>query len=229
MLREMKRDKHVMERKREERRIFPGVIAAAFIASAITFFLLLNIERNALSDYEKVVVWIASANIPKAAEINSGNMESCFKQVEVDKSGLPEYVITDIHSLEGNRTTLMIPEGTILSEPMFTDDTSYVDSLTNPVIVGCKADDLYQVVSGILRKGDIVNVYTVNDELGETYLLWEDVLIDQTFDNAGNLIVPEDVTTAAARINLLMEEGYAEQFYTELNKGSLRMVKVWNS
>ena len=63
----------------------------------------------------------------------------------------------------------------------------------------------------------------------ETYLLWADVLIDQTFDNAGNLIVPEDVTTAAARINLLMEEGYAEQFYTELNKGSLRMVKVWNS
>ncbi len=228
MLRETRKNKEKV-RVRKERRIFPGVIAVAFIASAITFFLLLNIEKNMLQDYEKAAVWVAAASLQKSAEISAENMEEYFRQVEVDKSRLPEYVIRDIHEIEGSRAALMIPAGTILSEPMFSSDESYVNNLTNPVILGCKAEDLYQVASGILRKGDIVNVYTVNDELGETYLLWADVLIDQTFDNAGNLIAPEDVTTAAARINLLMEEACAEQFYTELNKGSLRMVKIWNS
>lgn len=228
MLRETRKNKEKV-RVRKERRIFPGVIAVAFIASAITFFLLLNIEKNMLQNYEKAAVWVAAASLQKSAEISAENMEEYFRQVEVDKSRLPEYVIRDIHEIEGSRAALMIPEGTILSEPMFSSDESYVNNLTNPVILGCKAEDLYQVASGILRKGDVVNVYTVNDELGETYLLWADVLIDQTFDNAGNLIAPEDVTTAAARINLLMEEACAEQFYTELNKGSLRMVKIWNS
>ena len=147
----------------------------------------------------------------------------------MDKTRIPEYVIEDVNALTGKRATLMIPVGTILVEPMFTSDEKYVNGLTEPVIVGCKAEDLYQVVSGVLRKGDMVNIYTVNDELGETYLLWSDVMIYQTFDNSGNLIAAEDITTAAARINLLMEEWYAEQFYTELYRGSLRMVKIWDS
>ena len=228
MLRGTNKNKEGKMREGKERKIFPGVIVIAFIASAITFFLLLNIEKSVLSDYEKVSVWVAAGSIQEGVEIHAGSTAECFRQVEIDKTRLPDQAIMDIRAVEGCQTALMIPEGTILSEPMFTNRESYIRGLTSPVIVGCKADDLYQVASGILRKGDMVNVYTVNDELEETYLLWADVLIDQTFDNAGSLIAPEDVTSPAARINLLMEESYAEQFYTELNKGSLRMVKIWD-
>ncbi len=229
MLKETKKNNIAGRQKRKERRIFPGVIVIAFIASAVTFFLLLNIEKNLLSNYEKATVWVAASELPKSLEIQEETVESYFRQVEVDKTRIPEHVVEDIHVLAGTSTVLTIPSGTILSETMFTGDQKYVKGLTNPVIIGCKAEDLYQVASGILRKGDMVNVYTVNDELDEAYLLWSDVMIYQTFDNSGNQIAAEDVTTAAARINLLMEEWHAEQFYTELHRGSLRMVKKWDS
>lgn len=229
MLKETKKNNTAGRQKKKERRIFPGVIAIAFLASVITFFLLLNIEKNLLSDYEKVSVWVAVEEIPKSLEIHKGDMGKFFKQVEVDKTRIPEYVVGDIDTLTGKSAALMIPAGSILVESMFTDDEKYAKGLTDPVIVGCKAEDLYQVASGILRKGDMVNIYTVNDKLGEAYLLWSDVMIYQTFDNSGNQIAAEDTTTAAARMNLLMEEWYTEQFYSELHRGSLRMVKIWDS
>ena len=229
MLNETKKNNTAGRQRKKERRIFPGVIVIAFLASAIIFFLLLNIEKNLLSDYEKVTVWVAAEDLPRSLEIQIQNLNKYFKQVEVDKTRIPEHVVGDINTLAGKSAALMIPAGTILVEPMFTDNEKYIKGLTEPVIVGCKAEDLYQVASGILRKGDMVNIYTVNDELGEAYLLWSDVMIYQTFDNSGNQIAAEDTTTAAARINLLMEEWYTEQFYTELHRGSLRMVKLWDS
>lgn len=210
-------------------RFLPGVIIIAFMAASVTFFLMIHIEKKLLSDYEKETVWVANANLQKSLEISGKNISECFVQVEMEKAKVPGAVVKDIGSLEGSMTAIMIPEGTVLVTTMFTDEGSYTDSLFQPVIAGCKADDLYQFVSGILRKGDRVNIYTVSDELGEAYLLWENVLVYQTFDSAGNLISPEDTVTAAARINVLLEKGDAEQFYSEMNKGSLRIVKVWDS
>jgi len=229
MLNETKKNNTAGRQKKRERRIFPGVIVIAFLASVVTFFLLINIEKNLLSDYEKASVWVAVEEIPKSLAIQPQAVYKYFKQVEVDKTRIPEHVVVDIDTLAGKGAALMIPAGAILVESMFTDNEKYIKGLTEPVIVGCKAEDLYQVASGILRKGDLVNIYTVNDELGEAYLLWSDVMIYQTFDNSGNQIAAEDTATAAARINLLMEEWYTEQFYTELHRGSLRMVKIWDS
>ena len=209
-------------------RLGARVIMISFIAAAITFFLLIKIEENMLRDYEKENVWITTVSLEKNVEITDENKTVYFRQVEVDKSVLPSTRVDDIEELVGSRTIFAIPEGSVLSVNMFMDDEGYRNSLVNPVIVGCKAEDLYQVASGVLRQGDIVNVYTVSDELEETYLLWDNVLIHQTFDQSGNRIPSEDVTVAASRINLLMEESWAEQFYTELQKGSLRMVKIWD-
>ncbi len=224
MLRGMRRNKE--KQKKREFKIYPGAIVTAFAASGITFFLLLNIEKNILQDYEKELVWVTCEDISKSVQIEAKTMKERFCQIEVDKSVLPEGKLTDIHMIEGSQTAFAIPKGTVLSESMFIENKEYVENLKNPVIIGCKADDLYQVASGVLRRGDVVNVYTVNGESGETCLLWSDVLIDQTFDSGGSMIAPEDTISSAARINLLMDEPYVEQFYTELYNGSLRMVRV---
>ena len=146
---------------------------------------------------------------------------------EVDKAKLPGELVEDPTMLIGKRTEIPLPAGTILTQGMFSDEDLYVEALYQPIIAGCKGEDLFQLVSGVLRKGDFVHIYTVNEELGETYMLWENIMVHQSFDASGNAIASEDVTTPAARVNLLLEEGYAEQFYNELSAGSLRLVKVW--
>lgn len=207
--------------------IWPGVIIFAFLAAIGTFFLLLHIEKNALSAYEKTQVWIAKAQLVKGVEITEAGWMDCFTLIEMDKSKVPAKMVENPQQLVGMQTVLEIPAGSIITTPMFTGEEAYVGGLYNPVVAGCKGDDLFQLVSGVLRKGDLVNLYTVNEELEETYLLWEKVMVYQVFDTAGNSISPEDTTTPAARVNLLLEEGYAEQFYKELSQGSLRMVKLW--
>lgn len=213
--------------KNGKKSIWPGVILAAFLASMGTFFLLLHIEKNALSAYEKTYVWVSKAELAEGLEITEAAWNECFEQIEMDKNRVPERMVVNLSELNGMQTRIQISKGSIVTLSMFTDENSYTEGMYCPVVAGCKSEDLFQLVSGVLRKGDLVNMYTVNEELGETYLLWENVMVYQVFDASGNSIAPEDITTPAARVNLLLEEGYAEQFYNELNQGSLRMVKLW--
>lgn len=213
--------------KKKKRNIWPGVILAAFVSAMATFFILLQMEKNVLSDYEKVTVWCAGCELAEGLEITEQGLTDWLEQVEMDKKLVPGNAVTDKKLLSGLQTKVMISKGTVLTASMFTGEKEYISGLYQPVIAGCKSDDLFQLVSGILRKGDRIHIYTVNEELGETYLLWENVMVYQAFDNAGNMIASEDMTTPAARVNLLLEEGYAEQFYNELYQGSLRVVKVW--
>ncbi len=215
------------KREKEKRNIMPGVILVAFLASIATFFLLLNMEKNALEAYEKVMVWTTKCELAKGLELNNNSIQECFEQVEIDKDRVPGKVIETPETLVGKRTMFVIAQGTILTETMFSDEENYREGMHNPIIAGCKGDDLFQLVSGVLRKGDWVNIYMVNEELGETYMLWENIMVYQAFDASGNVIPSEDTVTPAARVNLLLEEGYTEQFYKELSTGSLRLVKVW--
>lgn len=217
-----------MNKEKDRKKIgLPGVVFATFVAAMATFFILLQIEKNALSAYEKITVWAAKCELADGLEIREQGWEDYFEEIEIDKNKVPEEWVEELSDLTGMRTAIRIPRGSILTDSMFTGEDAYVSHLQNPIIVGCKSEDLFQVVSGVLRKGDMVHIYTVNEELGETYLLWENVMVYQTFDTAGNSISSQDTATPAARVNLLLEEDYAEQFYHELDHGSLRVVKVW--
>lgn len=216
-----------MNRQEGRRKGFwPGVILVSFLAAMITFFVMLHVEKNILSDYEKVLVWCAGTEIPRGKEITGTEPGDYFVQIEVDKKSIPDKAVMSTELLIGKQASITIPRGSFLTTAMFTDSDSYTSSMSQPVVAGCKGEDLFQMVSGVLRKGDQIHVYVVNENLEQTYLLWENVMVYQVFDSAGNLIPSEDMTTPAARINLLLEKSQAEQFYNELQTGSLRFVKV---
>jgi len=215
--------------KSRERKVFPGIIVVAFITAVITFFLLLNVEKSMLSDYEKGLVWVAAGNLQKSLEISKANMGDCFTQTEMDKKMIPESAVTDISLLAGCRTVFMIPENSILTTMMFENSDEHVDRMVKPVIAGCKADDLFQVVSGILRSGDRIHIYTADPETGDVYLIWDHIFVQEVFDSSGSNIAAGNKTQAAYRVNILMEKDDVEQFYSELARGSLRVVKAINN
>lgn len=212
---------------RERRGGMPGVILAAFAAAAVTYFVLLNVEKNALSAYEKADCWTLTETLERGTEITEENVDMLFSRIQADARHIPQEAVTNPETLLGSQAAITIPRGSMATQAMFTRAGSYRAALENPVIAGCRAEDLYQLVSGTLRSGDRIHIYTVDEELGETYLIWDDVMVYQVFDSAGNLIPPQDTQSAAARINVLLEEGNAELFYSELYRGSLRVVKLW--
>lgn len=205
----------------------PGVILVAFIAALASFLIMLQVEKNVLKAYEKELVWCTKTEIVKGTEITPLNWQDYFVQVEMDKSKVPEKRVMLPEEIMGKETSIVLPKGLVLVSEMFVNTEQYVEIFHSPVVAGCKGEDLFQMVSGILRKGDLVHIYTVDEDMNQTYLLWENVPVYQVFDTAGNVITSTDATTPAARINLLLEKANAEQFYNELNNGSIRLVKVW--
>lgn len=209
------------------KRGLPGVILAAFTAAVITYVVLLNVEKNALSAYEKTDCWILTEALEKGTELTPDHIESLFRQTQVDIRHIPQEAVADPRTLVGSQAVMTIPAGSMITKAMFTPAASYRAALDNPVIAGCKAEDLYQLVSGTLRGGDRIHIYTVDEEMGQAYLTWDNVMVYQAFDSSGSLIPPQDTVSAATRINVLLEEGNAELFYSELYRGSLRVVKLW--
>ncbi len=206
--------------------VLPGAIAVAFIAAIIIFFIMINVEKKALSAYEKGEVLIVQMDILKGMTLTESNMSQYIKKVQVDKNIIPKSAIVDTDNIIDKMATIELDKGTILTTSMIEGTQEVVQNMKQPVIAGFKADDLYQVVSGTLRAGDVVHIYTVNTETDEVELVWPNILIQQVFDVGGTAIQNEDQSTSAQRINIFLENEFVEPFYKEVSSGSLRVVKT---
>ena len=178
-----------------------------------------------LLQYEKGNILIASREIPKGQMLTGENSGNYFEVLEVDKRCIPKTALTAIEDIEDMVPVANIEKGVLLTSGMFDTIEEITTGMRTPVIAGFKADDLYQVVGGVLRTGDRINIYCVKEE-GDVGLIWQNVFVQQVFDNAGNSITSDDKLTAAQRINIYIEQENVEQFYSNLKTGSLRVVKV---
>ncbi len=210
----------------DKEKLRTGSIVAALVAAVALFAAMLQIEKNMLVQYEKGPILVAAQEIPKGQLLTTENAETYFLAKELDKSCIPDTALTDIATVQGMVAETVIEEGVLLTAGMFEEMEEILQEINEPVVAGCKAEDLYQIVGGVLRAGDRIHIYSVTEE-GETILIWQDVFVQQVFDSAGAVILNGDTVSSAQRINIYLEKEYVEQFYSELAKGSLRVVKAY--
>lgn len=213
------------DKKRTGSGLWMGSIIAALIAAISIFVVMLQMEKKVLSEYEKGFIYMAAVEIPKGEFITDKNIDKYLKVVELDVKLIPETALTSSEQLNGLVAATTIEEGVFLTEGMFEQENVITKEMDHPVIAGFKAEDIYQVVGGVLRAGDRIHIYTVS-ESGIAGLIWKDVFVQQVFDSSGNLIVAGNTTSAAQRINVYFDAKDVERFYTELARGTLRVVKV---
>ncbi len=214
-----------MGKKQTWSKVWTGSIFAAFIAAVSIFVVMLHMEQKLLSEYEKGMVYVAAASIPKGTFVTKQNAERYLRLVEVDKRIIPKTALQTLEQLEGLVSVGSIEEGVMLSEGMFEPWNDIVADMEEPVVAGFKAEDLYQVTGGVLRAGDRIHIYTVSQS-GQAGLIWENVYVEQVFDSGGTVIKSGDTTSAAQRLNVYLDAKDVEHFYSELAKGTLRVVKV---
>ena len=201
-------------------------IAAAFIAALAVYGVMLSLEKNMLTLYEKGCIYVAARQIPEGQYITEENCGDYFVKKELDKSCIPQTAISSPKQAQGLIAITGIEEGVLLTEGMLEELNEITSKLENPVIAGFKAEDLYQVAGGVLRSGDRIHIYSVKEEGKEASTVWKNVFVQQVFDTSGNRISNEDGDTAAQRINIYLAEEDVERFYEQLSAGSLRAVKV---
>lgn len=213
-----KMDKNHMTRLRT------GGIVAALTAAFAVFLCLVQIEKNVLTQYEKGVIYVAAKEIPKGQMITEDNRSEYLAERELDKSCIPVTALSDPGQYAGLAAVFDIEQGVLLTAGMFRELEDVWDEIGEPVIVGFKAEDICQVAGGVLRAGDRIHIYCVED--GKAVLAWDSVYVQQVFDISGKSIANGDTTTAAQRLNLYFDKGNAEAFYTGLARGRLWAVKA---
>ena len=212
--------------KKGRKKILPGAALTALIAAVIVYCILINMEKNALSDYEKGTVLVTRKEIDNGVLITPENLGDYFVAKEIEKLLIPQRAILREEDLYQRMIICPLDQGVVVTESMTESRKEIEGELKEPVIAGFMAEDLYQVVSGILRGGDRIHIYTVEKESGEVMLLWENIYVQEVFNSSGTAIMPQDHSMAAQRINILMEKADVEEFYLKLSQGSLRIVKV---
>lgn len=215
--------------KTTKNRIWNGSILAAFIAAAAVFGVMLQTEKKVLAEYEKKTVYVAAVDIPRGEELTPENLGDYVIPQEIDKSIVPQTAVTDREKLLREVTVCAIGKGSVITLEMTESREQILGEMTEPVIAGFRAEDLYQAVGGVLRAGDRIHIYCIDkdkEEFSGENPAWQNLFVQQVFDQSGNSIRSEDTTTPAQRINIYMDNENVEDFYKNLAKGSLRVVKI---
>lgn len=207
-----------------KRRLINGSMVAALVAAVAVFGVMLQIEKNTLAAYEKAPILVAAREIPKGQLITEENREDYLKEVMLEKSAIPDTAICKVEQVAGLAASVTVTEGAYLMSDMFEKLNDITEQMSEPVVAGLRAEDLYQVVGGVLRAGDRIHIYRVDEE-GKAVLAWENVYVQGVFDQSGTAISNEDRNTAAQRINVYLDKKAVEEFYSQLNAGALRIVK----
>lgn len=218
-VREKRWNKPVMEKMKR------GGVLAAFFAAVAVFVVMLQMEKSVLEQGEKGTVLVAVSEIPKGRMLSVSDAEQYFAVREVDVELIPGSAVQMLEDLDGKNVAYGIEAGSILTQGMLVEPDRIIKEMKAPVIAGFKADDLYQVAGGILRKGDKIHVFHVTEEQ-EVMLIWENLTVQAVFDQAGNQISNEDAFSAAQRINIYLDKADIDDFYARLSSGTLRVVKV---
>lgn len=206
-------------------KIWIGSMFAALFAAFAVFLLMLQMEKNMLMQYEKKAVYVAMKTIPKGTLITEESCEEYFEWKELDADMVSPAVVCSKEQIGVGMSVYDIDIGTVITEGMFETVNDITRGMKSPVIAGCKADDLYQMVGGVLRDGDRIHIYSFDEE-NQVELLWSNVYVQQVFDNGGMRIEPGDQSASAQRLNLYMDKQDVEEFYSKLATGTLRVVKV---
>lgn len=206
-------------------KIILGIICLAFIAAGTLYAVMLQTEKKLLDSGEKAIVYVAKQGIPKGMLFNAENWKEYAEEREVDTTLIPTAAIKTIPE-EDLIVAWSVDEGAFLTIGMFQSINDVLDDIKQPVLAGFRADDLYQVVGGVLRAGDRIHIYKVDKENHQAKLLWENLYVQQVFDNGGVRIDSDDDKTCAQRVNIYLDQRDVESFYEELYRGEVRVVKV---
>ena len=202
-----------------------GIYIAALITAAGVFAVMTYLQKEALSDFEKKEIFVSACEIPRGIVITEENAEHYLVLKSVDAGCVPPGAADSLRDFIGSSPVFDIGGGTLLTGEMFSSSEEVMNGMESPVLAGFKTDDLSKAVSGVLRAGDLIDIYVTDPETGEGSLLCGNVYVESGYDINGNRVSD---SSAAVMFNIYLESSDAADFYDGLMSGSLYVVKACN-
>ena len=207
------------QRIKESRMRTPDVkvLVYSFVVTLTLYALLLFIERTVLSSDDYTV-------------ITADNLGILFAAKERKSDWLPDNCITDISQLVGMMTVQDIVKNEVMTDRAVSAQDRRAAGIESPIEVAMNANNLSQVVGGILREGDRINIWSVtetnNNGVGKVTAekICDYAYVTRVFTAAGVQVNAASGNDSAAMvINIIIPEEKEQEFNIALGKGTLRV------
>ena len=230
------RKEDTKQRKKTEKGKYK-ILISAILACAVTVGLI-KYQEQALSKYETVGVVCVKPSVKSLKEgtvINEETVKIYFSVEQRQKNTVSSNALMDMEKLIGKRTAIELYANDVITTAQFSDINEKLHEISDPVETSINATDLSQLVGGILREGDTIDISVIGDEVQLVYEL-RDVYVTKAFDSSGQIIDENlneagDGTTSnenAMIINVIIEKSDEALLDQQLSNGVVRIAKTNN-
>ena len=168
------------------------LIFYCLIATTAIYAMLIATEKAIIKQEAQKAVYVAIKDIPEMIFVTEENFEEYFALENRALSALPSEPITESKQVLNCFVTNTIYENQILIEEMFKSEKNIVDAIENPIEISFTAGSIAQTVGGVLRAGDLINIWSVRtvSENGAkktlAELIYEGAYISRAFTSSGD-------------------------------------------
>ena len=230
------RKEETKQRKKTEKGKYK-ILISAILACAVTVGLI-KYQEQALSKYETVGVVCVKPSVKSLKEgtvINEETVKKYFSVEQRQKNTVSSNALRDMEKLIGKRTSIELYANDVITTAQFSDINEKLHEISDPVETSINATDLSQLVGGILREGDTIDISVIGDE-GQLVYELRDVYVTKAFDSSGQIIDENlneagDGTTSnenAMIINVIIEKSDEALLDQQLSNGVVRIAKTNN-
>lgn len=198
-------------------------IAISAIVAVILFLVLMTIERNMLSDYEKKTTLVTSQEILSGTIIDENNVDAYFTEYEVDAKLVPDNAIKAKSDMVGTIVRKDMNAYEIVTGYDFEEENGILSKMEEPVEMSVAVSNLSNAVAGRLRGGDFADISVLNAATGESEYALEDVYILKAMTSDGTEVQREDTETIATIFSIVIDKSNVNELYEKMNAGTVMM------
>lgn len=200
-----------------------GLIISGLVA-IVVFVVLLFVQKSILKPNGTVDGLIAIGDIQKGTIITEQNVDSLFKEKVIDgelqtsnsaktKSELINQIVKD-----------GVNKGEVISLNSFIEKESILAKIDNPVETSFNVSNIAQVVGGILREGDLIDISVIDSNTGESTVVLTNVYITKAISSDG-VEIDRSSDLSAITINILISQADENILNNNINNGEIRVSK----
>lgn len=205
--------------------IKPKSLIISACVAIVVFIALLFVEKSLLKPNGTVEGFVAVSDIDKGTVITEENISKLFTEKNnIDGALEVSGAVKTKDDLINKVAKENINKGEVVSNNSFISKDDKFKDIDDLVEVSFNVSDISQVVGGILRSGDIIDISIIDNNTNESMIVLEDIYVDKAISSDG-LQIDRSSDLSALTINILVSKDNSEKLNSYLNKGTLRISK----
>lgn len=207
--------------------VLKNLVIPILLAGAIALGLYIAIEEKVAADQLKTSVVISVKEIPANTLVKQEDISKYFAEYKVELEAVSDNTykkLSDLPDKDFYVEDALKPSQMVYKENLATVDTVMDKYKSGYQITSFSVEHFDGGVNGSIRKGDIVDIYALDEVTDLLVLMAEDVYVSEVYDNAGNKISSKDEVATSFTIYVTPEE--VESINLAVTYGGIQMYKV---